>query len=220
MISGNEWDIKAKAVVNATGPSTDTVRLMADPTVKPICSPSSGVHIVLPGYYSPTKTGLLDPDTSDGRVLFLLPWEQMTIAGTTDAPSEVTLSPTPKNSDVDFILQEVRSYLSKTVPVRRGDVTSAWSGLRPLVRDPNKKDTKSLARNHIIEVLMRNLFCTRCDRWRAEHDLTISQTDAQPLSDVLIAGGMSKHGVQSPRWLATLQRTIRRVKQPLGTPLT
>lgn len=41
--------------------------------------------------------------------------------------------------------------------VRRGDVTSAWSGLRPLVRDPNKKDTKSLARNHVIEVSKSNL---------------------------------------------------------------
>ncbi|KAK6011811.1 hypothetical protein OSTOST_23091 [Ostertagia ostertagi] len=51
MISKNEWDIKAKAVINATGPSTDTIRVMADPNIKPICAPSSGVHIVLPGYY-------------------------------------------------------------------------------------------------------------------------------------------------------------------------
>ncbi|KIH50133.1 FAD dependent oxidoreductase, partial [Ancylostoma duodenale] len=121
-ITGTEWDIKAKTVVNATGPSTDTIRLMADPQTKPICAPSSGVHIVLPGYYR-----------------------------NHDAPSEVTLSPIPKDSDVEFILQEIRGYLSKDVSVRRGDVMSAWSGLRPLVRDPNKKDTKSLARNHIIE---------------------------------------------------------------------
>ncbi|VDL68823.1 unnamed protein product [Nippostrongylus brasiliensis] len=111
MISGNEWDIRAKAVVNATGPSTDTIRLMADPQTKPICAPSSGVHIVLPGYYSPSNTGLLDPDTSDGRVIFFLPWERMTIAGTTDTPSEVTLSPVPKDSDVEFILQ-VRKVLN------------------------------------------------------------------------------------------------------------
>ncbi|VDM79919.1 unnamed protein product [Strongylus vulgaris] len=172
-INGNEWDIKAKVIVNATGPSTDTIRIMADPQTKPICVPSSGVHIVLPGYYrelkqnlfSPSNTGLLDPDTSDGRVIFFLPWERMTIAGTTDAPSEVTLSPIPKDSDVEFILQssrttlqghkyvqEIRGYLSKDVSIRRGDVMSSWAGLRPLVRDPNKKDTKSLARNHIIEV--------------------------------------------------------------------
>lgn len=76
----------------------------------------------------------------------------MTIAGTTDAASELTFSPAPKNQDIEFILNEIRRYLSKDVSIRRGDVMSAWSGLRPLVRDINKKDTKSLARNHIIEV--------------------------------------------------------------------
>ncbi|ETN73544.1 FAD dependent oxidoreductase [Necator americanus] len=178
MVSGNEWDIKAKAVVNATGPSTDTIRLMADPNTTPICAPSSGVHIVLPGYYCPTKTGLLDPDTSDGRVLFLLPWERMTIAGTTDAPSEVTLSPTPKNSDVDFILQELRMYLSRSVPVRRGDVSSAWSGLRPLVRDPSKKDTKSLARNHVIEVSQSGLVTIAGGKWTTYRHMAEEAVDA------------------------------------------
>ncbi|KHJ90242.1 FAD dependent oxidoreductase, partial [Oesophagostomum dentatum] len=112
-MTGAEWDIKAKSVVNATGPSTDTIRLMADPDTKPICVPSSGVHIVLPGYYSPSNTGLLDPDTSDGRVIFFLPWERMTIAGTTDAPSEVTLSPVPTDADVEFILK-VAQHLANT----------------------------------------------------------------------------------------------------------
>ena len=46
-----------------------------------ICQPSSGVHIVLPDYYSPTNMGLLDPNTSDGRVIFFLPWQKHTMAG-------------------------------------------------------------------------------------------------------------------------------------------
>lgn len=50
-ISGKEWDIKAKCIVNATGPFTDSIRKMADSNVREICTPSSGVHIVLPGYY-------------------------------------------------------------------------------------------------------------------------------------------------------------------------
>ncbi|EGT42172.1 hypothetical protein CAEBREN_07787 [Caenorhabditis brenneri] len=166
MVTGEEWDIKAKAVINATGPFTDSIRLMGDPeTARPICAPSSGVHITLPGYYSPSNTGLLDPDTSDGRVIFFLPWERMTIAGTTDAPSDVTLSPQPTDHDIEFILQEIRGYLSKDVSVRRGDVMSAWSGLRPLVRDPNKKDTKSLARNHIIEVGKSGLVTIAGGKW-------------------------------------------------------
>jgi glycerol-3-phosphate dehydrogenase len=50
-LTGNEWDVKAKAIINATGPFTDHIRKMDDQDVKPICSPSSGTHIVLPGYY-------------------------------------------------------------------------------------------------------------------------------------------------------------------------
>ncbi|OZC05536.1 hypothetical protein X798_07490, partial [Onchocerca flexuosa] len=169
-LTNEEWDVQTKAVVNATGPFTDSIRLMADPDTTPICQPSAGVHIVLPGYYSPSSTGLLDPSTSDGRVIFFLPWQRMTVAGTTDAPVPLTFHPSPSDVDIEFILREIRSYLSKDrhvnlvnfyisdeisatiISVRRGDVMSAWSGLRPLVRDPNKNDTKSLARNHIIEV--------------------------------------------------------------------
>ncbi|VDN22270.1 unnamed protein product [Gongylonema pulchrum] len=164
-LTGDQWNVKAKVVVNATGPFTDSVRLMADPDTTPICQPSAGVHIVLPGYYSPSSTGLLDPSTSDGRVIFFLPWQRMTVAGTTDAPMPVTFHPSPSDVDIEFILREIRHYLSSDVCVRRGDVMSAWSGLRPLVRDPNKKDTKSLARNHIIEVSKSGLVTIAGGKW-------------------------------------------------------
>lgn len=94
-ISGKEFTVKAKCIINATGPFTDSIRKMDDPTVKTICCPSSGVHIVLPGYYSPDQMGLLDPSTSDGRVIFFLPWQRQTIAGTTDLPCEITHNPKP-----------------------------------------------------------------------------------------------------------------------------
>lgn len=125
---------------------------MDDPTVKTICCPSSGVHIVLPGYYSPQQMGLLDPSTSDGRVIFFLPWLNQTIAGTTDLACDVTHNPKPTEDEIQFILTEIKNYLNSDVEVRRGDVLSAWSGIRPLVSDPNKEDTKTLARNHIVHV--------------------------------------------------------------------
>lgn len=59
--------------------------------------------------------GLLDPATSDGRVIFFLPWEKMTIAGTTDSPTDVTSHPIPTEEDINFILNEVRNYLSADV---------------------------------------------------------------------------------------------------------
>ena len=73
-------------------------------------------------------------------------------AGTTDTPCEVTFNPSPSEKDISFILNEVKNYLSEDVTVRRGDVLSAWAGIRPLVKDPNKEDTQSLVRNHIIHV--------------------------------------------------------------------
>lgn len=88
-----EFNIKAKGIINATGPFTDSIRKMDDQKVEEIVAPSSGVHIILPGFYSPASMGLIDPNTSDGRVIFFLPWQGNTIAGTTDTACEITQNP-------------------------------------------------------------------------------------------------------------------------------
>ncbi|KAI8775863.1 glycerol-3-phosphate dehydrogenase, mitochondrial-like isoform X1 [Biomphalaria glabrata] len=164
-LTGEEYCIKAKCVINATGPYTDCIRCMGDSKTKKICQPSSGVHIVLPDYYSPASMGLLDPSTSDGRVIFFLPWQNVTVAGTTDNPCEISDNPTPSEKEIQFILNEIRNYISPDVEVRRGDVLSAWSGIRPLVSDPNKSDTQSIARNHIIEVSKNKLITIAGGKW-------------------------------------------------------
>ncbi|QRV77585.1 FAD-dependent oxidoreductase [Ceratobasidium sp. AG-Ba] len=175
-LTGKEWNVKAKGVINATGPFTDAILQMdaasapgaapdAAEKLMPIVSPSSGVHITLPNYYSPRKMGLLDPSTSDGRVLFFLPWQGNTIAGTTDSPSPVEIEPKPKEEDIRWILEEVRRYLSPDIKVRRGDVLSAWSGLRPLVRDPAAKSTEGLVRNHMINVSESGLVTIAGGKW-------------------------------------------------------
>ena len=162
---------------------------MDNQEVRDIVCPASGVHIILPDYYSPANMvnfifffsknihkyakiifflklqGLIDPETSDGRVIFLLPWLNHTIAGTTDTPCEVTFDPSPSEKDISFILNEVKNYLSPDVTVRRGDVLSAWSGIRPLVKDPNKEDTQSLVRNHIIHVSPSGLVTIAGGKW-------------------------------------------------------
>ena len=67
---------------------------------------------MLPHWYSHhTPFGLLLPETSDGRLLFLLPWEGQTLAGTTDAPALGSEDPRAKAADVDFLVQELASYL-------------------------------------------------------------------------------------------------------------
>eukprot|EP00073_Rattus_norvegicus_P044828 XP_017446976.1 PREDICTED: LOW QUALITY PROTEIN: glycerol-3-phosphate dehydrogenase, mitochondrial isoform X1 [Rattus norvegicus] len=165
VLTGHEFNVRAKCVINATGPFTDSVRKMDDNDVVPICQPSAGVHIVMPGYYSPENMGLLDPATSDGRVIFFLPWEKMTIAGTTDSPTDVTHHPIPSEDDINFILNEVRNYLSCDVEVRRGDVLAAWSGIRPLVTDPKSANTQSISRNHVVEVSDSGLITIAGGKW-------------------------------------------------------
>lgn len=176
--SGDEWDVPAKCVINATGPFTDSIRQMDNPSIQKICSPSSGVHIVLPGYYSPDQMGLLDPATSDGRVIFFLPWQKQTIAGTTDMPCDVTYHPKPTEEEIQFILHEVKNYLNPDVEVRRGDVLSAWSGIRPLVSDPNKGDTQSLARNHIVHVSPSKLITIAGGKWTTYRAMAAETIDA------------------------------------------
>ena len=122
--------------------------------------------------------GLLDPATSDGRVIFFLPWQGNTIAGTTDSPAKVTREPTASEEDIRWVLDEVRNYLSPDIKVRRGDVLSAWSGLRPLVRNPGASSTEGLVRNHMIHVSESGLLTIAGGKWttyRAMAEETIDQ---------------------------------------------
>lgn len=177
-LTGEEWNCGAKCIINATGPHTDSIRKMDDPEVREICAASSGTHIVLPGYYSPEKMGLLDPATSDGRVIFFLPWQKHTIAGTTDIPCKVTHHPKPEEEEIVFILSEIKNYLSPDVEVRRGDVLSAWSGIRPLISDPNKPDTQSLARNHIVHVSKSKMVTIAGGKWTTYRSMAADTIDA------------------------------------------
>ncbi|WWD17998.1 hypothetical protein CI109_102445 [Kwoniella shandongensis] len=164
-LTGEEWDVRCRGVINATGPFSDGLRKLDEPTTQEIVAPSAGVHITLPNYYGPKTMGLLDPATSDGRVIFFLPWQGNVIAGTTDSPTTVSQNPIPEEKEIQWILDEVRNYLSPDVKVRRGDVLSAWSGIRPLVRDPDAKNTQSLVRNHMINISKGGLLTIAGGKW-------------------------------------------------------
>eukprot|EP00611_Tribonema_gayanum_P009894 TRINITY_DN19778_c0_g1_i1.p1 TRINITY_DN19778_c0_g1~~TRINITY_DN19778_c0_g1_i1.p1 ORF type:complete len:456 (+),score=128.47 TRINITY_DN19778_c0_g1_i1:95-1462(+) len=163
--TGEEWSVTASAVVNATGCFADAVRHLDDPALQPLITPAAGVHVMLPDHFSPSKMGLIVPRTADGRVLFFLPWEGATIAGTTDSESELTMLPRPTQAEVDFIIQESNRFLS--CRVRRDDAIAAWSGIRPLVRDPTKmgEGTKALSRSHVVETLPSGLITITGGKW-------------------------------------------------------
>jgi len=111
MLTGDEYEIRAKQVVNACGVFSDAVRRMAEPGVDDIMIAAPGTHLIFPDYASPEQMGMVW-FTQDGRILYLLPWEGGTIAGTTDpGASEVTYEPKPTMAEIDFILDECNRVL-------------------------------------------------------------------------------------------------------------
>ncbi|KAJ9193576.1 hypothetical protein DTO166G4_603 [Paecilomyces variotii] len=201
-----EFTIKAKGIINATGPFSDSIRKMDEPTAKEIVAPSAGVHVILPGYYSPSNMGLIDPSTSDGRVIFFLPWQGNTIAGTTDQPTAITPNPLPTEQDINWILSEIRGYLAPDINVRRTDVLAAWAGIRPLVRDPNKTNTEGLVRNHLISVSPSGLLTCAGGKWTTYRQMAEEAVDEaikvfklqpSPLRDVPDISGVGGAGLVS-----------------------
>ncbi|KAF2840755.1 DAO-domain-containing protein [Patellaria atrata CBS 101060] len=191
--NADEFTIRAKGVINATGPFTDAIRKMDEPTAQEIVAPSSGVHVILPGYYSPANMGLIDPSTSDGRVIFFLPWQGNTIAGTTDSPTHITQNPVAGEEEIDWILSEIRGYLQPEINVRRGDVLAAWSGIRPLVRDPKAKKTEGLVRNHLITTSTSGLITCSGGKWT-----TYRQMAEETVDEALQEFNLRTHPLTSP----------------------
>lgn len=162
-LSGEEWEIKARAIVNAAGPFSDSIRKMDNPKVAPMLTASSGTHIILGPEFSPPQTGLLIPKTEDGRVLFLLPWLDHTLVGTTDNPAKIVDQPKPNKDDVEYILRQLERYF--TLKVKKSDILAVWTGLRPLVSDPRAVDTARLSRDHIIQISDSGLITIAGGKW-------------------------------------------------------
>ena len=117
------------------GPFTDLIRKMGEASAPEMSIPAAGVHVTLPGFYTPESTALIVPKTADGRVVFLVPWLGATIAGTTDEVVPLSREPRGKESDVQFILNTLKDYIG--IEMKRSDVKSVWCGIRPLAKDPS-----------------------------------------------------------------------------------
>jgi glycerol-3-phosphate dehydrogenase len=149
-LSGQSFRVRASAFVNATGPYSDAVRLLASPNATPRMRPSKGVHILLALDDFPDDTALLVPKTEDGRVIFAIPWQGRLLVGTTDdaiapdAPLNVT------GEEVEYLLRQLNPYLAR--PRTAAEVVSTFAGIRPLVASPGVRDTKALIRDDEVEV--------------------------------------------------------------------
>src|SRR5277367_565174 len=144
------FTIRARAFINATGPFADTVRRMAMPAALPRMRLSKGIHILLPLEVLASDDALLIPKTEDGRVLFAIPWYGRLLVGTTDDEAKLGDELVVTKEEVAYVLRQLNKYLAQ--PATPDQIVSGTAGLRPLVSSGKSTKTKSLARDHEVEL--------------------------------------------------------------------
>jgi glycerol-3-phosphate dehydrogenase len=163
--SGTSYTIKGKTVVNATGVFADDILQMDKPGNRAMLRPSQGIHLVVDMSFMPSEDALMIPKTSDGRVLFAVPWHDKLVVGTTDTPlTQHSLEPLALEEEIEFIMRTADQYLVKA-PSRK-DVLSMFAGLRPLAAPQGGSEkTKEISRSHKIFVSDSGLITITGGKW-------------------------------------------------------
>ncbi len=163
--TGKTYSVQAKVVINATGVFVDDILKMDNPGANTLLKVSQGIHLVLPQSFLKSEHALMIPATSDGRVLFAVPWHGYLLVGTTDTPLDShQLEPKPLKEEINFILETLKDYL-KEVPTEK-DVLSVFVGLRPLVLPENKEvGTKEISRDHKLKISASQLITITGGKW-------------------------------------------------------
>lgn len=186
LVSGKEFSIQCKTIVNATGIFTDTVMRLDDPLHEPIVSLSQGVHIVIDKKHFPGLTALMIPKTDDNRVLFAVPWHDKVVVGTTDTPvTSASLDPIPMQEEIDFIIQHINRYLS--TEIQPADIRSVYAGLRPLVKIKGTKITAILPRDYTSIISKGGMVTITGGKWT-----TYRSMGKHAIDKAVAAGGLQK----------------------------
>ncbi|MEA3208456.1 MAG: glycerol-3-phosphate dehydrogenase [Chthoniobacter sp.] len=182
--TGQTSRAQARVVINATGPFTDSVRQLAEPAAQPMISPSQGAHLVLDRSFLASDTAIMVPHTSDGRVMFAIPWHGHTLVGTTDtAIDHAPLEPVPLAQEIDFMLSTASLYLAKAPT--RADILSVFAGIRPLVKSGEGKNTAALSRDHTIHIDQSGLLSIAGGKWTTYRNMAEDCVDqAATLGDL------------------------------------
>lgn len=161
---GHEFQVQARAVINATGPFVDEVRRLDDAEATPLIAPSQGVHLVFDRKFLPGDTAIMVPRTRDKRVMFAIPWHGHTLVGTTDtAIEQATLEPRAQADEIAFLLETAAEYLEHDPA--HADVLSCWTGIRPLVAAHEGTSTASLSRDHTVLTSPSGLITITGGKW-------------------------------------------------------
>ena len=173
---GEEHQIRADVVVNATGIFSDDIRQMDDANAPGRMRPSQGIHVVVDREYLPGDSAIMIPKTDDGRILFAVPWHDVVIVGTTDTPIDgPSLEPRPLREEVDFVMEHMQRYL-RPAPSRE-DVRSIFTGIRPLVSASDTGDTSKISRDHQISVSDDGLLTIAGGKWTTNRSMAEDTVD-------------------------------------------
>ena len=165
-IGKKAYKVRTKAVINATGIFVDDLIRLDTPAADKLVRPSQGVHLVVDKSFLGGDAAIMIPKTSDGRVLFGVPWHGKVVLGTTDTPlNEAVLEPKALEEEVSFILTTAGEYLDRQP--RREDVLSVFAGLRPLAAPPknDQAKTKEISRRHKIIVSLGGMVTITGGKW-------------------------------------------------------
>lgn len=163
-LTNTDYQLKARVVINATGVFSDQILQLDQPESPAMIRPSQGVHLVLEKKFLKGPHAIMIPQTSDGRVLFAVPWHQHVVVGTTDTPIDTaSAEPIALEEEIDFILANAAAYM--TQKPKRSDVKSVFAGLRPLAAQGDKNETKEVSRHHKVMVSTAGLVSVIGGKW-------------------------------------------------------
>ena len=201
-----EYKLKSKSVINATGVWADRIMQMDDPGAKDMIRPSQGVHLVLDKSFLQSKHAIMIPHTSDGRVLFAVPWHNRVIVGTTDTLVDTAdLEPRALEEEIEFILGTAGTYLNK-VPTR-DDVKSIFAGLRPLAAPQgDEKSTKEISRHHKVLISLSGLITLTGGKWTTYRKMGEDAVDKA----ILLAGLPERKSITENLMIHSYSRSISR----------
>ena len=182
--TGETFQARARVIVNATGPFADSVRHLAEPDAEKLIAPSQGAHLVLDRSFLPGDTAIMVPHTSDGRVMFAIPWHGHTLVGTTDTPlKQASLEPVALDQEIEFMLEAAGLYLEKKPA--RADILSVFAGIRPLAKSGESANTAALSRDHTIHIDESGLLSVAGGKWTTYRNMAQDCVDqAATLADL------------------------------------
>ncbi|HPN70385.1 MAG TPA: glycerol-3-phosphate dehydrogenase/oxidase [Saprospiraceae bacterium] len=149
-LTGQDYTIQTKCIVNAAGVHADDIIDKSGVEKNFSITPAKGSHLIIDKKFLSSDVAIMIPKTSDGRVLFIIPWHGVSIIGTTDiATKDKSFDPVVSDEEITFMLHNAAAYFENAPTVN--DIISKYSGLRPLVSSmEDQENSKDISRKHKI----------------------------------------------------------------------